>query len=187
MAGACATIVHDGFMTPFDGLFLFIAHLIVVKQRMQIQGGALYTGVFNCTVSTFKAEGLRAFYISYPTTLMMSIPFQSIHFATYEALKKSLNPSGTYDPKTHIISGGMAGAAAALLTHPMDVAKTLLQTRGMSSEEAIREVDSFSGAFRTIYARYGWKGLYRGLKPRVLTHMPATAICWTTVRDTVDC
>jgi solute carrier family 25 iron transporter 28/37 len=153
----------------------------VVKQRMQVQGGHIYKGIVDCTLSLIQKEGLKAFYISYPTTILMSIPFQSIHFATYEALKKTFNPIGNYDPKTHIISGGLAGAMASFFTQPLDGVKTLLQTRGVSSEESIRQISGFRQAFSTIYQRYGWTGFYRGLQPRMLTHIPATAICWTTV------
>lgn len=179
LSGACATIVHDGIMTPFDGNFINYKRK-VVKQRMQISGNNFYRGILDCTIATFKAEGLKAFYISYPTTILMSIPFQSIHFASYEALKKTLNPVGTYDPKTHIISGGLAGGIASLITQPMDVIKTLLQTRGLSTDSQIKSLHGFREGCGMIYDRYGWKGFYRGWIPRVLTHMPSTAICWTT-------
>jgi solute carrier family 25 iron transporter 28/37 len=111
----------------------------------------------------------------------MSIPFQSIHFATYEAIKKILNPSGRYDPKTHVVAGGLAGATAAFFTQPLDVAKTLLQTRGLSTEASVRKIQGIGGAFKEIYRRYGWQGFFRGVQPRILTNMPATAISWTTV------
>ena len=91
---------------------------------MQLQGGSFYKGIIDCTISTWKTEGIKAFYISYPTTLLMSIPFQSIHFASYEAFKKIFNPKEVYDPKIHIISGGLAGAIASVAGNPFDVLKT---------------------------------------------------------------
>ncbi|KAI8919327.1 hypothetical protein PhCBS80983_g02135 [Powellomyces hirtus] len=168
-AGACATIVSDGLMNPFD----------VIKQRMQVHGST-YRGVVECGLDLFRKEGLGAFYVSYPTTLMMTIPFQAIHFSTYEYFRKKLNPRGTYDPKTHIISGAMAGAAAAALTNPLDVAKTLLQTRGAVTDTKVRKASGLVEAFQLIYARNGLAGFTMGAKARVLSHMPATAICWTT-------
>ena len=147
---------------------------------MQLRGGASYRGIFDCTISTFRSEGLKAFYISYPTTILMSIPFQSIHFSTYEALKKTFNPQEVYDPKVHILSGGLAGAFASFATQPMDVIKTLLQTRGLSNDVQVKGLHGFREGCYMIYERYGWRGFYRGWIPRVLTHMPSTAICWTT-------
>ncbi|KAF8975393.1 Fe(2+) transporter [Entomortierella lignicola] len=167
-AGACATIAHDALMNPFD----------VIKQRMQVHG-SVYRSVIDCASKVYRAEGLRAFYISYPTTLTMTIPFQSIQFATYEYLRKVLNPAGNYDPMTHIMAGGVAGAVAAAATTPLDVAKTLLQTRGESKDLRIRNCSGLFEAWRLIYQRQGLSGFAKGLQPRILSHMPSTAISWS--------
>ncbi|KAJ3103923.1 26S proteasome regulatory subunit 7 [Phlyctochytrium planicorne] len=171
-AGACATIASDGLMNPFD----------VVKQRMQLHGSKS-TGVIQCAKTILQTEGWKAFYVSYPTTLSMTIPFQSIHFATYEYFRKVLNPSGAYDPSTHVVAGGLAGAIAAAATTPLDVAKTLLQTRGTSTNALVRSASGLSDAMRIIYQTQGISGFFKGIQPRVLTHMPSTAICWTTRTD----
>ncbi|KAJ3294385.1 Fe(2+) transporter [Borealophlyctis nickersoniae] len=168
-AGACATIVSDGLMNPFD----------VVKQRMQVHGST-YRSVSECALSILRNEGVSAFYVSYPTTVMMTIPFQSIQFVTYEYFRKRLNPTGKYDPKTHVVAGAMAGGVAAAVTTPLDVAKTLLQTRGVVSDSAIRHASGMVDAFKLIHQKNGWLGFTRGMQARVLSHMPATAICWTT-------
>jgi len=109
----------------------------VVKQRMQVYGST-YESIADCARTVYKNEGVRAFYISYPTTLAMTIPFTAIQFTCYESLAKVLNPKKRYDPLTHCISGSLAGAAAAAITTPLDVIKTLLQTRGTSTDLRIR-------------------------------------------------
>ncbi|CAD6926936.1 unnamed protein product, partial [Tilletia caries] len=149
----------------------------VIKQRMQ-QHGSTYRSVVTCAKSVYTTEGLRAFYVSYPTTLTMTVPFTAAQFTVYEWAKKVLNPSDKYSPVTHAISGGFAGAVAAAITNPLDVAKTLLQTRGSSTDERIRRADGMVEAFRIIHAREGWKGFARGIKPRILTFMPSNALCW---------
>ncbi|KAI9593071.1 mitochondrial carrier domain-containing protein [Syncephalis fuscata] len=168
-AGACATITSDALMNPFD----------VIKQRMQLHGST-FKSVPSCAVHVLRTEGLSAFYVSYPTTLVMNVPFQAVQFSTYEYFCKVLNPSGAYDPLTHIISGGLAGSIAAAVTTPLDVAKTLLQTRGYATDADIRNASGMRDALRVIYRRGGVTGFFRGIKPRVLAHMPSTAICWTT-------
>lgn len=137
-----------------------------------------YRSVFNCARTVFRTEGLSAFYVSYPTTLMMSIPFTAVQFTVYEQLKKVLNPTNVYSPITHVIAGGMAGAVGAAVTTPLDVAKTLLQTRGTSHDKEIRTCKGMLHAFRLIWQRDGMKGFGRGLTPRVLTHMPSNALSW---------
>ncbi|KAI9366480.1 mitochondrial carrier domain-containing protein [Pilaira anomala] len=168
-AGACATLAHDGLMNPFD----------VVKQRMQLRDST-YKTIRECARSVYAKEGITAFYISLPTTLVMSIPFQSIQFATYEFFRKVLNPDGPhYDPKSHVIAGGLAGAFASSVTTPLDVIKTLLQTRGSNQDARIRNARGFREAASLIMERHGIRGFFRGFRPRVLTHMPSAAISWS--------
>ncbi|KAK9464359.1 mitochondrial carrier domain-containing protein [Lipomyces arxii] len=168
LAGACATIASDALMNPFD----------VIKQRMQL-AGHLYPNIAACATSIYRTEGFSAFYISYPTTLFMNIPLTALNFTTYEALSKFLNPQRKYDPLTHCIAGGLAGAVAAAATTPMDVIKTFLQTKGSSSDPEIRNTNSLVDASRVIYRREGLKGFMRGLRPRIVSNMPSTAISWT--------
>lgn len=150
---------------------------VVVKQRMQVQG-SVYRSFLQCARSVFRNEGLSAFYISYPTTLAMTVPFTAIQFTAYESISKTINPSGTYDPTTHCIAGAVAGGFAAAVTTPLDVIKTLLQTRGTASDHEIRHARGLLEAGAIIKRRNGYGGFLRGLKPRIITTMPSTAICW---------
>lgn len=188
VAGVVATTLADALMCPFD----------VIKQRMQI-ATVSKNSMFTHAKSIFMGEGgLRAFYIAYPTTLLMNVPFHAVQFPVYEGCCKALNPHSHYSPGTHIVSGAVAGGLAAALTTPIDVIKTTLQTRNavLSPEDCSR----IRGAWSTIQwvlvkqksnengvgggyvgrvrrlARFFW----RGTVPRVLTFMPSTAICWTT-------
>jgi solute carrier family 25 iron transporter 28/37 len=157
-------------MNPFD----------VIKQRMQSYSGKQYKSLTHCAKAILQKEGLRAFFVSYPTTLSMSIPFQSVHFATYESFSASINPTHRYDPMSHMLAGAGAGAMASAITTPLDVAKTLLQTQGESPDPEIRKARGMRDAFRIVYTRKGWRGFMKGLGPRVISHVPATAVCWTT-------
>ena len=114
--GASATLAHDFFMTPLD----------VVKQRLQL---GFYKGVFDCLHKIVKYEGIRALFVSFPTTLLMNIPYGGVMVAANESLKTVLNPSGERNIPAFFVSGGAAGGLAALVTNPLDVAKTRLQTQ----------------------------------------------------------
>lgn len=86
-AGAVATLVHDSIMTPMD----------VVKQRLQL---GYHNGIGDCVRAIMKTEGVKAFYISLPTTLFMNLPYGCIMVATNERLKAFLNPSGELTLRT---------------------------------------------------------------------------------------
>jgi len=91
--------------------------------------------------------------------------------------RDKLNPSGDYSPLTHVTAGGIAGAVAAAVTTPLDVCKTLLQTRGSSDDAGIRKARGMSDAARIIWERQGAAGFARGMTPRILTNVPSNALC----------
>lgn len=144
---------------------------------MQVHG-SVYTSIGQCARAVFRNEGFRAFYVSYPTTLAMTVPFTALQFTAYESLTKLMHRTHGYDPLTHCMAGGLAGGIAAAATTPLDVVKTLLQTRGSSTEAEIRNARGFRDAARIIAKREGAKGFFRGMKARVVTAAPSTAICW---------
>ena len=144
---------------------------------MQVHG-SIYKNVFQCARRVYGQEGFRAFYISYPTTLFMTVPLTALQFMAYESISKVINPSRNYDPLTHCVAGGLAGGFAAGLTTPLDTIKTLLQTRGTANDPGVRSAKGLLVAASIIKQRYGYAGFFRGLRPRVITAMPSTAICW---------
>ena len=144
---------------------------------MQVHG-SVYKSISQCARSVYRTEGLTAFYVSYPTTLCMTVPFTALQFTAYESISKVMNPSKSYDPFTHCVAGGLAGAFAAGLTTPLDVIKTLLQTRGTANDAEIRSAKGLLMAANIIKRQFGWSGFFRGLRPRIISTMPSTAICW---------
>lgn len=170
LSGACATIAADAFMNPFD----------VIKQRMQIRNSQ-FRGVLDCAKSVYLAGGIASFYVSYSTTLILNVPFHAIQFPTYEAVRRTLNPSGKYNPLAHIASGAVAGGLAGALTTPLDCIRTFLQTTTPAATKSLSQVlGAVVYGAHELYKRRGIRGFCRGIIPRCLANMPATAICWTT-------
>ncbi|KAL5727123.1 hypothetical protein ACHQM5_000353 [Ranunculus cassubicifolius] len=172
-SGVVATTASDAVLTPMD----------VVKQRLQLNKSP-YSGVRDCVLRIFREEGFRAFYASYRTTVIMNAPFTAVHFATYEAAKKVLgeiSPENASEDKffVHITAGGAAGALAGAVTNPLDVVKTRLQCQGVCGADKFKNSSTLN-ALKQIVAKEGPQALLRGMKPRVLFHAPAAAICWAT-------
>ncbi|XP_030319844.1 mitoferrin-1 isoform X1 [Calypte anna] len=171
IAGSVATLLHDAVMNPAE----------VVKQRMQMFNSP-YKSVLACIRTVQRTEGFGAFYRSYTTQLTMNIPFQAIHFITYEFLQEHLNPQREYNPRSHVLSGAVAGAVAAAATTPLDVCKTLLNTQenmALSSLNISGHLSGMVNAFRTVYQLGGVRGYFRGVQARVIYQMPSTAIAWS--------
>ncbi|KAE8300574.1 Mitoferrin-2 Mitochondrial iron transporter 2 Solute carrier family 25 member 28 [Larimichthys crocea] len=189
VAGCMATVLHDAIMNPAE----------VVKQRMQMFNSP-YRGVLDCMASMLRHEGPAAFYRSYTTQLTMNVPFQALHFMTYEYLQELLNPHRQYNPSSHVVSGALAGALAAAATTPLDVCKTLLNTQeaqaihviqanaataagavgaATASAPGSRHISGLGNAFRTVYRMGGMPAFFKGVQARVIYQMPSTAISWS--------
>ncbi|CRK88035.1 CLUMA_CG001821, isoform A [Clunio marinus] len=165
LSATSATLIHDAISNPTE----------VIKQRLQMYDSP-YKSVVECARKVFQQEGISAFYRSYTTQLVMNLPFQAIHFTTYEFLQEALNKERKYSPGVHMVAGGAAGAVAAAFTTPLDVCKTLLNTQ----ETGIGSTRGLIDAVKKVYRVAGFKGFFKGLQARVLYQMPATAVCWST-------
>ncbi|XP_028040575.1 mitoferrin-like isoform X2 [Bombyx mandarina] len=164
LSGCLASLIHDAVSNPAE----------VVKQRLQMLNSP-YRGVWECARHVYRAEGLRAFYRSYGTQIAMNVPFQALHFVTYEWCQSVLNPARKYDPRAHALSGAAAGALAAAATTPLDVCKTVLNT-----QESAARADGLLEAASQVMRATGPLGFFKGVQARVLYQMPAAAICWLT-------
>jgi solute carrier family 25 iron transporter 28/37 len=191
ICGVAATAAHDCILTPMD----------VVKQRLQL---GCYEGAMDCTRSVIRTEGVWALFRSYPTTLAINAPYGAVLVAANEKLKSWLIPAEQQSlPKQELLpryflSAGLAAACASMLTHPLDVVKTRLQTQDCFCKEppvtcprrlaampqapviAKPKYSDFITSVRLIHLEEGFRGFYRGLIPRAALSVPGAAMCWGT-------
>lgn len=171
ISGCVATLVHDTFMTPVDA----------VKQRVQNYNSP-YRNVYHAISQMYVNEGLRAFYRSFTTQLSMNIPTLGTNFVVYESVHLLMNPERYYNPKVHVLAGCIAGASAAAISTPMDVAKTLLniqETKVTYKLQNNKPIIGIYRAFELIYKTNGWLGFSKGLRARVVYMTPSTGISWS--------
>jgi len=170
-AGACATLFHDVTMNPAE----------VIKQRMQVYRSP-YASCLDCAKSIFVNEGFKAFYRSFPTQIFMNVPFGICHFTCYEFMQNQINKDRIYDPKSHLMSGSVAGAFAAAITTPLDVCKTLLNTQQCDcviKSKNNTNVIGIVNSMKIIYNCKGLRGFYSGMTARVIHQAPSTALSWS--------
>jgi solute carrier family 25 iron transporter 28/37 len=183
VAGASAALVHDSVMVPVD----------TIKQRMQL---GYYKNMGDAVRNMVKVEGAAGLYRAFPVTLATNLPYGAIMVTTNESLREFLmkqHNSNVLDVKTTLLAGCGAGMVAAALTTPLDRVKTRLQTQGLGivldcevvgkscpKLEDGAKYKGLSDAFQSIVREEGYRGLFRGMAPRLMTHTPAVAISWTT-------
>lgn len=112
----------------------------VLKTRLQLQGrynnpyffsGYNYRGTFHALKTIYQQEGFRELFSGYKATLFRDLPFSALQFAFYEQeqkLAKSWMGSKDIGLPLEILTGASAGGMAGVLTCPMDVVKTRIQT-----------------------------------------------------------
>lgn len=79
----------------------------------------------------YQKEGFRELFSGYKATLFRDLPFSALQFAFYEQeqkLAKSWMGSKDIGLPLEILTGASAGGMAGVLTCPMDVVKTRIQT-----------------------------------------------------------
>jgi len=143
--------------------------LLVQNQDEMIKAGRLsepYKGVVDCTMRTFKSEGLLPFWRGNLANCLRYFPTQALNFAfkdTIKAMFKS-SPNESYGLKftKNIFSGGAAGAMSLCFVYSLDYARTRLANDNKSAKGGERQYNGLIDVYRKTLASDGIQGLYRG-------------------------
>lgn len=113
----------------------------VLKTRLQLQGrynnpffnaGYNYRSTWDAAKTIVRTEGFGALYSGYKATIVRDLPFSALQFAFYEEERKlAMRWVGTREIGLglEVMTAVSAGAAAGILTCPLDVVKTRTQTQ----------------------------------------------------------
>jgi hypothetical protein len=113
----------------------------VLKTRLQLQGrynnpyfssGYNYRSTVHALRTIVQTEGFAELFSGYKATLFRDLPFSALQFAFYEQeqkwAKQWVGPGKDIGLTLEILTGASAGGMAGVLTCPMDVVKTRIQT-----------------------------------------------------------
>jgi len=159
ICGFTSVIAHDLIATPFD----------VCKQRHQINKNKY---AMDTVHTIMKKNAIRSLYRSFPTTIFRNLPYGGIFMCINEGLRNQFEIKKN-NPINVGLCSGIAGATAAIITNPLDVIKTKIQTQHGGN------YPTFLSTMNQIYKK-DWKIFYRGCSANVLIAIPSTAICWMT-------
>jgi len=111
-----------------------------------------------------------ALYKGLGPTLASLAPFVAINFASYDTLKAFVNKTGA--PQNTITSlslGAGAGIIAQTACYPLDTIRRRMQLKGQNYNNTL-------DAMKTIIAKEGAAGLYKGMSANTLKVIPNNAI-----------
>lgn len=113
----------------------------VLKTRLQLQGrynnpyfssGYNYRSTLHAMHNIYRTEGLAEFFSGYKATIFRDLPFSALQFAFYEQeqklAKEWVGKGEDIGIGLEILTGASAGGMAGVITCPMDVVKTRIQT-----------------------------------------------------------
>ncbi|KAF1850575.1 mitochondrial carrier protein [Cucurbitaria berberidis CBS 394.84] len=113
----------------------------VLKTRLQLQGryknpyfnsGYNYRSTVDAARTIVRTEGFSALFHGYKATLWRDLPFSALQFAFYEEERgwaKRYMESNNIGLPLEIATAASAGGMAGVLTTPLDVVKTRIQTQ----------------------------------------------------------
>jgi hypothetical protein len=129
-----------GFLADLAASIVYVPSE-VLKTRLQLQGrhnnpffhsGYNYRSTLDAARTIARTEGFGALYSGYKATIVRDLPFSAFQFAFYEQERNFvIDMAGTRDIGLgmEIATAVSAGAAAGVLTCPLDVVKTRTQTQ----------------------------------------------------------
>jgi len=145
--------------------------LLVQNQDEMIKMGRLdkpYSGVIDCTMRTFKTEGVMPFWRGNLANCIRYFPTQALNFAFKDQIKalfKARKDEG-YASKfaKNIASGGAAGALSLCFVYSLDYARTRLANDTKSSKKGggERQFNGLIDVYTKTLKTDGIQGLYRG-------------------------
>lgn len=145
--------------------------LLVQNQDEMIKQGKLaepYKGVIDCTVKTFKTEGLIPFWRGNLANCIRYFPTQALNFAFKDKIKQlfkqNKNDSYLVNFSKNIGSGGLAGAMSLCFVYSLDFARTKLanDTKSVKKAGGAREYSGLIDVYKKTLKSDGIVGLYRG-------------------------
>nr|CAX78321.1 ATP:ADP antiporter [Schistosoma japonicum] len=164
LSGAAAVIAKTA-AAPIERV-----KLLVQNQDEMIKQGRLdkpYTGVIDCTMRTFRHEGILPFWRGNLPNCLRYFPTQALNFAFKDKVKSAFKQNKD-DPYLvsfykNVVSGGTAGALSLVFVYSLDYARTRLANDNKSAKKGgTREFNGLIDVYAKTFKSDGIVGLYRG-------------------------
>ncbi|XP_069684951.1 mitochondrial glycine transporter A-like isoform X2 [Periplaneta americana] len=148
--------------------------ITVIKTRFE-SGVYQYGGMTEALRVIYRTEGVRGLCCGLVPTLVRDAPFSGLYFMFYSQTKRYVPQEwlhSNFAAPVNFSCGLFAGLLASIVTQPADVIKTKMQLYP----------EKFNGIHSVliyVHKRYGMKGYFKGLVPRMLRRTLMAAMAWT--------
>ncbi|KDO28283.1 hypothetical protein SPRG_06334 [Saprolegnia parasitica CBS 223.65] len=171
LAGALAGLAQVTFSAPAE----------LVKIQMQVDTRTSASSSFACARQIVRQHGVsRGLYHGWQLTILRDVPAFGSYFFTYEVAKEMLSDGKDASTMTLLLAGGIAGSMSWILTQPVDVLKTLVQSQRLDAMTSIQSV------FQDNLQRDGPRFLTKGFTATVLRAFPVSAVTFLVYERTME-
>ncbi|OJI99744.1 hypothetical protein ASPVEDRAFT_51079 [Aspergillus versicolor CBS 583.65] len=180
-AGGAAQVLI-GTLVPLLGVSIQFGAFHSFRQLIQHYNqthkptGRLYSGPWDCVRKIVRTAGLSGLYRGQVVTLLREFHCYGVWFAAYEGLLGVLQEreQRTYAQLSSwqfVVCGGLAGETLWLLSQPLDVIKSKMQSDGFGPEYTFQATSEDAGV----------RDLFQALGSALLRAMPVSAGTFATV------
>lgn len=170
--GACNAVLFASYTTAanhfnwspwhsgaFAGAAMAFINCPVESLKVLVQTNNCYTGIFD---AARKVPARLWIFRALPMTICRDIPSFAAYFGVWSLLREQLD----WHP---VLAGGLAGMSAWVPAYPQDLLKSCQQTGCSSTNTNVIHL------IRTIHARHGFRGFWRGFGVCLARAFPANA------------
>ena len=171
IAGSVSGVLTRAIAQPLD--------CAKVRHQLQVEPikfaiGAKYTSTLQTFQLIFKEEGLKGLWKGHNAGQILSVTYAFGQFAAFDQFNnqsKKMKFFEEHEQIRHSLAGGLGGAIGMIISTPFDVVRTRL-----IAQDANKGYKNINDAFKKIFKKEGFKGLFRGIVPAVTQIAPLAAI-----------
>jgi len=154
-----------GFLADFAASFVYVPSE-VLKTRLQLQGrynnpffqsGYNYKGTTHAARTIIRQEGFSALFYGYKATIVRDLPFSALQFYFYEqgqTWARQWKKSREIGLPLELLTGAAAGGLAGVITCPLDVVKTRIQTQvNPSAQPPVKQTPAHKNVPATVQSK----------------------------------
>ncbi|TAQ87133.1 hypothetical protein B7494_g4524 [Chlorociboria aeruginascens] len=175
----------SGFLADFAASFIYVPSE-VLKTRLQLQGrynnpffqsGYNYKSTGHAARTIVRQEGFSALFYGYKATIFRDLPFSALQFTFYEQGQiwaRQWKQSRVIGLPLELLTGAAAGGLAGVITCPLDVVKTRIQTQVNPSSKTTMRSPSHSSPPAPCQGTVAHLSLLSNQKRSISTSSPST-------------